>query len=83
MNKNRVSLRAMCAYEKLTGRNAIKTLEIGESITATDLIGILYMASYTKDPSVTMESIESLDQDKITELIAELNKDAVTEPKAS
>lgn len=73
MTKNKVSLRAMCAYEKLTGRNAIKTLEIGDKITATDLIGILFMAMYTTDKNVTLEQIEEMDQDQITKMIADLS----------
>ena len=87
MNKNAVSLGAMCAYEKITGRNAIHTLEIGEKISATDLVGMLYMVSYTKDPTTTMEKIEALEQDQITKLMAELTgtvveQNVTTEPKS-
>lgn len=73
MTKNKVSLRAMSAYEKLTGRNAIKTLEVGDKITATDLIGILFMAMYTTDKNVTLEQVEEMDQDQITKMIADLS----------
>lgn len=82
MNKDKISLGAMSAYEKITGRNALKTLQIDENMSATDLIGMLFMASYTKDNTTTIERIESLDQDQISKLMAELTN-AVTEQKTA
>ena len=81
-NTDKVSLRAMCAYEKLTGRNALQTLQSGENMSATDLLGMLFMIAYTKDQTTTLEKIESLDQDSITKLMAELTN-AATESKTA
>lgn len=76
MNKDKVSLRAMCAYEKLTGRNALQTLQVGDKMSATDLMGLLFMVAYTKDQTTTMDKIEALDQTEISKLMAELTNAA-------
>ena len=66
----------MCAYEKLTGRNALQTLQVGDKMSATDLMGLLFMVAYTKDQTTTMDKIEALDQTEISKLMAELTNAA-------
>lgn len=56
---DKISLRAMCAYEKLTGKNAMELFS-KENKTATDLRDLAFLIKSTQDKTTTLETIENL-----------------------
>jgi hypothetical protein len=56
---DKISLKAMCHYEKLTSKNAMELFQ-KEGKCATDLRDIVFLIKYTKDQTVTFDTIENL-----------------------
>lgn len=65
---DKISLKSMCKYEKETGRNAM-SLFSKEDKSATDLRDMVYLIKYTKDNSVTFDTIENMTTDDFTNAI--------------
>lgn len=65
---DKISLKSMVSYEKQTGNNAM-ALFAKESKSATDLRDLVYLIKYTKDNTVTLESIENLSTEEFQEAI--------------
>lgn len=71
---DKISLKAMCSYEKLTGKNAMELFG-KENKSATDLRDLVYMIKYTKDQSVTFDVIENLSGDDFQNAIKSMSED--------
>lgn len=56
---DKISLKSMCAYEKQTGKNAMELFS-KENKSATDLRDIVFLIKYTKDNTVTFDTIEGM-----------------------
>lgn len=54
-----ISLKAMCKYEKDTGKNAMELFS-KENKSATDLRDLVFLIKYTKDTSITFDAVENL-----------------------
>ncbi len=67
---DKISLKAMCKYEKDTGKNAMEIFS-KENKSATDLRDVVYMIKYTKDSSVTFDSIESMSSEEFKTTLQE------------
>lgn len=65
---DKISLKSMVSYEKATGNNAM-ALFSKENKSATDLRDLVYLIKYTKDNTVTLESIENLSTEEFQEAI--------------
>lgn len=75
---DKISLKAMAAYERSTNRNAFKTISAGAEMTATDLLGIVFMYLRTKDPAVTMDAVENMASAEIEKIMADALKEDAT-----
>ena len=71
---DKISLKSMCSYEKLTGKNAMELFG-KENKSATDLRDLVYMIKYTKDQSVTFDVIENLSGDDFQNAIKSMSED--------
>lgn len=56
---DKISLKAMCHYEKLTNKNSMELFQ-KESKSATDLRDLVFLIKYTKDNTVTFDTVESM-----------------------
>jgi hypothetical protein len=65
---DKISLKAMCKYEKDTGKNAMELFS-KENKTATDLRDIVFLIKYTKDNSITFDTIENMSTDEFQNAI--------------
>jgi hypothetical protein len=65
---DQISLRAMCAYEKLTGKNAMELFN-KDNKSATDLRDLAFLIKATKDKNTTLEDIENLSGEEFESLI--------------
>lgn len=71
-----VSLKAMAAYERASGRNAVTTLQSAAdgTLSATDLLGIIFMVYFTsKDPAITLDVVENFTAEQMEEAIKYIN----------
>ena len=48
----------MCAYEKLTGKNAMELFQ-KEGKSATDLRDMVFIIKYSTDQTVTLDMVEN------------------------
>ena len=71
---DKISLKAMCAYEKQTGNNAM-ALFSKENKSATDLRDMVYLIKYTKNDATTFDTIENLSTDEFTAAIKSMSED--------
>lgn len=69
---DKISLRAMCQYEKLTGKNAMDLLS-KENKSATDLRDLAFLVKATKDKTTTLETIEDMSSEDFEALMKSLN----------
>jgi hypothetical protein len=69
----RISLKSMCSYEKLTGKNAMELFS-RENKSATDLRDLVYMIKYTKDQTVTFDTIENLSTEEIQATVKSISE---------
>jgi hypothetical protein len=66
---DKISLRSMCHYEKVTGKNAMELFQ-KEGKSATDLRDLVFLIKYTKDQTTTFDTVENLSSETFQ---AELN----------
>lgn len=71
---DKISLKAMCSYEKLTGKNAMELFS-KENKSATDLRDLVYMIKYTKDQTVTFDTIENLSTEDFQAAITSISEE--------
>lgn len=71
---DKISLKAMCSYEKLTGKNAMELFS-KENKSATDLRDLVYMIKYTKDQTVTFDTIENLSTEDFQNTITSITEE--------
>jgi hypothetical protein len=65
----KVSLKAMVHYEKLTNKNAFELFGKNTK-TATDLRDLVFMIAYTKDNTTTFEKVENLSDEEFQAHVA-------------
>ena len=56
---DKISLRALCTFEKNTGKNAME-LFAKESKSACDLRDLVWLIMFSKDNKVTFDNVEDL-----------------------
>jgi len=71
---DKISLKSMCNYEKVTGKNAMELFG-KENKSATDLRDLVFLIKYTKDQSVTFDAIENLSSDDFQNAIKSMSED--------
>jgi len=71
---DKISLKSMCNYEKITGKNAMELFG-KENKSATDLRDLVFLIKYTKDQSVTFDAIENLSSDDFQNAIKSMSED--------
>jgi hypothetical protein len=71
---DKISLKAMCSYEKQTGKNAMELFS-KENKTATDMRDLVYLIKYTKDTAVTIDAVENLSTDDFTAALKSITED--------
>ena len=71
---DKISLKAMCSYEKQTGKNAMELFS-KENKTATDMRDLVYLIKYTKDTTVTIDAVENLSTDDFTAALKSITED--------
>lgn len=71
---DKISLKAMCKYEKETGKNAMELFS-KENKSATDLRDMVYLIKYTKNDATTFDTIENLSTDEFTAAIKSMSED--------
>lgn len=69
---DKISLKSMCHYEKLTGKNAMELFQ-KENKSATDLRDIVFLIKYTKDNTITFDSIENMTSEEFTTILGSIN----------
>ena len=72
---DRISLKSMCHYEKLTGKNAMELFQ-KENKSATDLRDLAFVLKYTKDNTATLESIENMSSTEFSQLLESFSKES-------
>jgi hypothetical protein len=70
---DKISLKAMCHYEKLTGKNAMELFQ-KENKSATDLRDLVFVLKYTKDNTATLESIENLTSEEFSSILTSVSE---------
>jgi len=71
---DKISLKSMCNYEKLTGKNAMELFS-RDNKSATDFRDLVFLIKYTKDQSVTFDVIENLSGDDFQNAIKSMSED--------
>lgn len=74
---DRISLKSMCAYEKLTQKNAMELFS-KTSKSATDLRDIAFLIKHTSDASVTMDVIEGMNTEEFKAVLDSISDAPVT-----
>lgn len=72
---SRISLKAFCAYEKLTGKNSMELFQ-KQSKSMTDLRDMVFLVLYTKDPATTFDTVENLSSEEFNKVIEGFKPDA-------
>ena len=72
---DKISLKSMCQYEKLTNKNAMELFG-KENKSATDLRDIVFLIKHTKDNTVTFDKIENMSTDEFQEAIKSISEEA-------
>ena len=70
----KISLKAMCAYEKLTGKNAMELFQ-KEGKSATDLRDMVFIIKYTTDQTVTLDIVENYSSEEFQAAMDSINKE--------
>ena len=73
---DKVSLKSMIKYETLTGKNALELFS-KEKKSATDLRDLVFIIKYTKDQTVTFETVENYSTEEFQAAIASVSEDKV------
>jgi hypothetical protein len=64
----------MCKYEKETGKNAMELFS-KENKSATDLRDMVYLIIFTKDTTITFDTVENLSTDDFAAAIKSMSED--------
>jgi len=72
---DKISLKAMCKYEKETGKNSMELFQ-KETKSATDLRDIVYLIEYTKDNTVTFDKIENLSGEEFQKALSSISEES-------
>ena len=64
----------MCAYEKLTGKNAMELFQ-KEGKSATDLRDMVFIIKYTTDQNVTLDIVENYSSEEFQAAMDSINKE--------
>lgn len=70
---DKISLKAMVTYEKLSGKNSMELFQ-KENKSATDLRDLVFLIKYTKDNTVTFDTIESMSADDFQATIKSISE---------
>lgn len=70
---SKISLKAFCAYEKLTGKNSMDLFKKQEGQSMTDIRDMAFLVSYTADNTTTFEKIENLSSAEFQELMSKFS----------
>lgn len=62
---DKISLKSMCHYEKITGKNAMELFQ-KENKSATDLRDLVFIVKYTKDNTTTFDTVENMTSEEFT-----------------
>ncbi len=71
---DKISLKSMCHYEKLTGKNAMELFG-KESKSATDLRDMVFMIKYTKDNTTTFDTVENMSGEEFSSTLNSVGED--------
>lgn len=71
---DKISLKSMCQYEKLTNKNAMELFG-KENKSATDLRDIVFLIKYTKDNTVNFDKIENMSNEEFQEAIKSISEE--------
>ena len=75
---DKVSLKAMVKYETLTGKNAIELFS-KEGKSATDLRDLVFIIKYSKDQTVTFDTVENYSTEEFQAAIGTITEDKKAE----
>ena len=64
----------MCAYEKLTGKNAMELFQ-KEGKSATDLRDMVFIIKYSTDQTVTLDIVENYSSEEFQAAMDSINKE--------
>ena len=73
-----ISLKAMCKYEALTGKNAMELFQ-KEGKSATDLRDLVFIIKYSKDQTVTFDTVENYSTEEFQAAIGTITEDKKAE----
>jgi hypothetical protein len=65
---DKISLKSMCHYEKLTGKNAMQLFQ-KDNKSATDLRDMVFIIKYTKDNTTTFDSVENMTSEEFSSVL--------------
>jgi hypothetical protein len=71
---DKVSLKAMIKYETLTGKNAMELFQ-REHKSATDLAWLVFIIKYTKDQTLTFDTVENYSTEEFQAAISSITED--------
>ena len=71
---DKISLKSMCQYEKLTNKNAMELFS-KENKSATDLRDIVFLIKYTKDNTINFDKIESMSNEEFQAAIQSISEE--------
>ena len=69
---DKISLKSMCHYEKLTGKNAMELFS-KENKSATDLRDLVFLIKYTKENTSTFDTVENMTSEEFTSILNSIN----------
>jgi hypothetical protein len=70
---DKISLKAMCKYEKETGKNSMELFQ-KENKSATDLRDLVFLIEYTKDNAITFDKIENMSTEEFKNAMESISK---------
>lgn len=69
---DKISLKSMCHYEKITGKNAMELFS-KENKSATDLRDLVFLIKYTKENTSTFDTVENMTSEEFTSILNSIN----------
>ncbi len=71
---DKTSLKSMCHYEKLTGKNAMQLFQ-KDNKSATDLRDMVFIIKYTKDNTTTFDSVENMTGEEFSNILNSVSEE--------
>jgi hypothetical protein len=71
---DKISLKSMCHYEKLTGKNAMQLFQ-KDNKSATDLRDMVFIIKYTKDNTTTFDSVENMTGEEFSNILNSVSEE--------